>query len=112
MHPVNIKVEIHCSRPNWVNLPRNAEFREPKYRIYFNNDLLTERSWIWEDSNYIQEDIWVYMGKNINYLIELEPVVKNPAQAKFKITNLSVEDALLIVDESAVNDLGITFKIK
>jgi len=109
---VNLQVEVHCQQPNWVSRPHNLKYQNPIYRIYLNGDLFTERTWIWDSKRiFISEDIWAQLGKNISYTIKLVPVLKNSAQAKFKLTNLEVNDVEEVVFDS-VNDCQLTFKIR
>jgi len=60
---------------------------EPAYRIYVNDELFTERTWIWTDS-YLEEilQIQAVPGK---YQIRLEPVA--PTLAQFTTSNHRIE---------------------
>lgn len=110
MEPINLLVEVHCYIPDWVTLDYNQKFRNSIYRIYLDNDLLTERSWIWDYSRiYILEDIWIYTERNKDYTLKLEPVLKNPAQAKFRLANFHIKGQY---NSSAVNDKQINFVLK
>lgn len=85
MSQVNLKVQIHCLQPLWVATEKNI------YRLYVNNDLLTERSWIWDTNTVINEDIWVNLNSTTTHSIKVEPIL-NPirSMAKFTIQNLQV----------------------
>lgn len=109
---VNLQVEVHCQQPKWVFRQHNLKYQTPIYRIYLNGDLFTERTWVWDSNRvFISEDIWAQLGKNISYTIKLEPVLKLPVQAKFKLTNLVVNDVEEVIFESA-SDCQLSFKIR
>lgn len=103
MNDVNIKVQIHCLKPSWVDYEKN------KYRLYINDDMLTERSWIWSINTVIDEDIWVSLAPNAVNLIRLESIL-DPVDsiAKFTLMNLRVNNNA-IVDHG--EQLEISFKI-
>ena len=64
MVEAKITVDIYC---NWTAEPR-------AYRLYFDNDLLTERTYVWRNSDqYIQENIIVLADPGIHSL-RVEPV--------------------------------------
>ena len=71
MNEVNIKVQVHCLKPSWVVAEKH------RYRLYINDDMLTERSWIWDINTVIAEDIWVNLQLDTTNLIKLEPVLLN-----------------------------------
>lgn len=64
----------------WEGLP-------PVYRIYVNDELFAERTWIWED--YYLTEMLQILAPPDRYHIRLEPV--HPHLAKFKITNRNIE---------------------
>lgn len=110
MDACNLQVEIHCRIPGWVSDPHNANYRTNIYRLYLNNDLLTERSWIWnQEKVFINEDIWAFLDKNVEHTLELRPVLKNPAQAKFKFENFRIIGQY---NSQAANDNQIKFILK
>ena len=90
MNFINITVNVHCIRPSWVFQPQNEEFLQPIYRIYVDNDLYTERTWRWGPNTLINEEIWLDSG--VGHSVRIEPVLKNPAQAKFKLTNFKIHN--------------------
>ena len=104
MNEVNIKVQVHCLKPSWVVAEKH------RYRLYVNDDMLTERSWIWDINTVIDEDIWVNLQPDTTNLIKLEPVL-DPinSMAKFGLMNM-------LVNNNPVEDIGneqleISFKI-
>lgn len=110
MDPINLSVEVHCKIPGWVSEPHNSSYRNNIYRLYINGDLYTERSWLWDyNHTYILEDIWSQLGKNIQYKLELVPIMKNAAQAKFRLEKFRASS---LYECQLVHDRLITFTIK
>jgi hypothetical protein len=50
-------------------------YRVPKYRLYVNDSLFTEREWRFEPNEFIEERLWINTDTNKNKLT-LEPVLK------------------------------------
>lgn len=63
--------------------------REPSYRIYVNDELITERTFIWKGHRYLHEVLQLELEKG-EYQIKLVPVGKGK-KADFKIRNLACE---------------------
>ena len=99
---IKVNVEIHCLKPSWVNYENN------RYRLYINNSLLTERTWIWGLNTKINEHIYVNLPRNSENTIRIEPILKNRSVAKFVIRNLSIDDIIINSAESETTEL--TFK--
>lgn len=77
-HFVRVLCDVHC---NWEGLP-------PTYRLYINDELFTERTWIWTNE-YLEECIQLEAepGKyEISY--ELVP----PHLAELTIENVRVDE--------------------
>jgi len=112
MSEININVDIHCSRPNWVFLPNVSieQYDISYYRLYVDSDLLTERTWIWDNNTFIKEDIWIEADPNIEHVIKIEPVLKNPAQARFELLNFKVVNKNYQLNRLDINQ--ISFKIQ
>ena len=55
-----IKVEVHCLQPRW------ADVEKCSYRLYLNDELMTERTWVWDINTWIEEQMLVEVDKNIN----------------------------------------------
>ena len=110
MNAVNILVDVHCHRPAWVDSP-NTEFLDcaiSHYRIYIDNNLLTERTWIWDNATFIQENIWIYAETNSTHILTVKPIRKNPAQAVFSLGNFTVNTTFT---SEQINDLTISFTL-
>lgn len=90
MIAVSLTVDVHCDRPAWALVSQNGLYKDSIYRIYINDDLLTERTWAWDNNFIVREEIWIYAIQNRLYTIRLESVLNNPAQAMFTLDNLLV----------------------
>jgi hypothetical protein len=89
MSQVNLKVQVHCLRPSWVDFENN------KYRLYVDNDMITERSWIWNTKTLLDENIWVELELDTEHLIKIVPVL-DPINSfvKFTLKNLRINNNL------------------
>jgi len=89
MSQVNLKVQVHVLKPSWVNFEKN------KYRLYVNEDMLTERSWIWDIKTFIDENIWVELESNKEHRIKIVSIL-DPINslAKFALKNLRINENL------------------
>ena len=110
MTAVNLTVEVHCIRPPWVLLLSNDPRLTAMYRLYIDNNLLTERTWIWTNNTLIQENIWIHAEKDSSYTLTVEPVLKNSIHATFTISNFSIINTPFTVRE--INDLSISFTLE
>jgi hypothetical protein len=108
MSEVNLKFEVHCQRPTWARFNVDCKYVDSKYRIYVNNDLIVERSWIWDNNIFLKEDVWVIADQE--YMLELEPVVYIPEQAVFTLDNFQV--ANFQADSTKINDLQVNFILR
>jgi hypothetical protein len=85
MNETTITVQIHALQPNWI------EHEKPKYRLYINDDLITERTWIWDMQTYIEEDLRVEVSPGVNHTIRLDLIKDNPMHlAQFGLQNLRI----------------------
>jgi hypothetical protein len=85
MNETAITVQIHALQPNWI------EHEKPKYRLYINDDLITERTWIWDMQTYIEEDLRVEVSPGVNHTIRLDLIKDNPMHlAQFGLQNLRI----------------------
>lgn len=84
----HITLDVLCFQPNWVFEPHNKKYSKPAYRIYIDGHLLIERTWVWGGHQYVTENLLVELHKeNTSHHLKLEPVLLNPAQAKFNLFN-------------------------
>ena len=86
MSEVAISVQVHALQPNWI------EHEKPKYRLYVNDDLISERTWIWNMQTCIEEDVRVEVSPGVNHTIRLE-IIKNDRMhlAQFGLQNLRID---------------------
>lgn len=73
---VRVAAEVHCS---WEGLP-------PTYRVYVNDELFSERTWIWTDS-YLEENLQI-LAEPGKYHIRFELVP--PYLAQLWVKNMLV----------------------
>jgi hypothetical protein len=104
MNAVNLTVDVHCIRSCRSIL--NKE--QVAYRLYINNDLLTERTWIWKNNICIKENIWAYT-KTTN-LITIQPILHLSGQAVFTLDNLQVIDTMFTFEQ--INEHTISFTLQ
>lgn len=67
---------------------------EPVYRLYVDNDLITERTWIWPNNTiYLNEELMVNLDPEKEHCLQIEvlPCNFNP---QFEIRNFSVNDQI------------------
>ena len=111
MREVNLTFEVSCQRPLWAILGSfKDKFSDSRYRIYINNDLIVERNWIFDDSIFLLENIWINDDANTNYTLRLDPVVHIPEQAKFSVNNFKVTN--LEADSTKIDDLQVNFTLR
>lgn len=85
MSQVSLRVEVHALQPNWI------EYENNKYRIFVNDDLITERTWIWNMNTFVEEEILVDVQEKISHIIRLETILDNPrSMAQFGLQNFYV----------------------
>jgi hypothetical protein len=75
---VKFKVDLHC---DWTKTP-------PPYRLYVNDELFTERTYIWGGTQYLQEIISLSAPPG-RYSLRIDNL--GDSDCKFKLRNLSVE---------------------
>ena len=105
----HIKVEVHCARPAWAELHWDFKYRDSRYRLYVDDDLITERTWIWNNSTFLQENLWVNIDPSATHTLKLESVTHIPEQAKFSLESPLIDNGNLIV--TSTNPTEISFKI-
>lgn len=66
---VRVICNVYC---NWEGLP-------PSYRVYVNDELFTERTWTWQDDQYLLEEIQIEAEPG-EYSIKYELVPPNLAE--------------------------------
>jgi hypothetical protein len=88
MSETTITVEIHALQPTWISV------ESPKYRLYVNDDLITERTWLWDTYTYIEEKIIVEVPKGINHTIRVDLIKSDPMHlAQLGLKNLRINNS-------------------
>jgi len=117
MVEINLAVELWGQIPSWQKKLHSSVIKynkilkgymEPKYRIYINDNLITERSWTWENDILLNENIWIYGKHDTDYILQLESIVFVPEQAVFKFSNFRVLNHGLTLN--SIEDTVINFK--
>jgi hypothetical protein len=75
---VKVSFDIHCKNKNGL---------VPAYRVYVNDELFAERTWIWQH-HYLEEMLQIAAEPG-EYHVRLEAV--KPWGGKFKASNVRVE---------------------
>lgn len=110
MATYTLSLDVHCYRPAWTTTEGNKQFATSAYRIYINNILIIERTWVWENNNSIREELIVALEPNIPVTLRLEPVVKIASQAKFSINNFAIDTAQYTA--TPINEHSFSFVIQ
>ena len=110
MIETNLIFEVSCHRPPWAIKNNLSKFTDSRYRIYANDDLITERSWIWNNGIKLLENIWLNLESNKEYKLRIEPVVAVPEQAKFNIDNFKITNSN--ADINKIDDLQVNFTLR
>ena len=111
----HIIVEVHCVRPSWAmpnairQLRCKEEYSDSKYRLYVDDDLITERNWIWDNFTFLQENIWVNFNYSMIHVLKLEPVTNIPEQAQFSLQLMGLAKGSL--SKISIAPTEITFKV-
>ena len=100
MTDTNINFQVFCVRPGWAITNFDPKYTDVRYRIYVDNDLITERTWIWNNDTALHENIYVQFDNNINHKLKLQPVVYREDQAVFKIHQPRSENARFTIVET------------
>jgi hypothetical protein len=86
MRDFHLEIDISCD-------PQNVQFK-PVYRLYVNDNLVTERNYIWESTHFIREHVFVKLPdgqhsirvetpKNQNNYFRIHRVVYDGAPLRF-----------------------------
>lgn len=97
MTAINLTVEVHCIDP----------IEQNNYRLYINNDLLTERTWIWGSDILIKENIWIDVPNNSTNIARIELISQGSSTARFILSNLQIINQRFNVEQ--INDQAISF---
>ena len=89
---VNINVNVHCPKLSWLPL------LDSNYRIYVDEELLAERTWIWNYNTYIAETMYVDIPNNIPHKIHVRS--DNAFDIAYTLSDLKINDRLVPVEQS------------
>lgn len=92
MKEVHISVEIHCLEPRWV------EQEHSRYRLYLDDEMLTERDWVWSQDTLIREYLVVEVSQGLTHTIRVDVIKVKPSY----LTKLALKN--LVVDGVKQND--------
>lgn len=109
MLEVNLIFEVHCQRPPWGIINPISKFNDSRYRIYVDDDLITERSWTW-DNIFLKESVWIKSINGCDHILKIEPVVCIPEQAVFTIDNFEISNIPAI--SIKIDDLQVNFTLR
>lgn len=84
MSRATITVQVHCLKPSWIGYENN------NYRLYVNDDLITERTWIWDLNTVIEETIQLDVDSGTAVTLKLEPILIPNSIAQFGLRWLKV----------------------
>lgn len=80
MTECELTVEVSCANSD----------NTPSYRILVDNDLITERTWIWDHkSTFIKEHIFVNLEPG-RHVVKIISAVDDPKTQVFRINNIAV----------------------
>jgi len=107
---VKLTFNVHCQRPPWgINNPV-SKFTDSRYRVYIDHDLITERTWVWDNCILLKENVWINAIEGSDHTLKIEPVVCMPEQAVFTVDNFAIVD--LPATSTKVNDLQVNFSLR
>jgi hypothetical protein len=87
---VIVVCDVRCSRDDFDPAP--------KYRCFVNDELFTERTWIWNNC-YLEESIQI-LAKPGKYNIRYELV--NPDRASIKFSNVRIKQGSAVVSANSL----------
>jgi hypothetical protein len=109
MLEINLIFEVHCRRPPWGIINPISKFSDSRYRVYVDDDLITERSWIW-DNIFLKESVWIKSIEGCDHVLKIEPVVCISEQAVFSVDNFEISN--IPATSTKINDLQVNFTLR
>jgi len=87
-----IQLEVECEIKPWILVDQTNEFlSHPEYRIYANNELITERTWIWKNNHFLDEMFWIETSdETADFQLTEHWLDKNAG--KFKLGNVRINE--------------------
>jgi hypothetical protein len=101
----HILVQIHPIGPNRI------KHEKANYRLYINDDLIAERTWIWNKLTFIEENLSVDIPYG-DHCMRLEVVKANPGHiSKFALRDLRIKNQTIDNIEKETTELNFkTYK--
>lgn len=90
-HYVRVLCDIHCK----------FDERGPRYRVFINDELFAERTWIWQDC-YLEEALQIE-GRPGQYPIRFELV--EPDIGRLKIKNIRVDHGPAVIHKGDILEI-------
>ena len=106
----NIRVEVHrLPLPTDITLSPNylKQIINPIYRLYVDDDLITERNWIWDYNIVIDENLYIDTEIGSSYTIKVECLKFQPKS--FELKNLRVNGSV-VSDQTDLTKLRFTME--
>ena len=94
MIDTEVAVDVVCLQPRWIAQENVI------YRLYLNDELLTERNWIWEQNISIREQFTVSLDPNYSNLLKLELIKDRMSLAQFAFNDLVVNSVQKHIPDS------------
>lgn len=98
---IKLSVEVHCLEPLTVwgkSLPEQRNLS--KYRIYIDDDLITERDWIWDQETYICENMIAEISADTTHTVWIDVLnFYSGYKIKLGLDKLIVNDVLYEIDD-------------
>lgn len=76
---VRVLCDLYC---NWVENP-------PRYRVFVNDELFTERTWIWTDDYYLEEALQIEAVPG-SYQLMFQLI--DDSGAEFRVKNARIDE--------------------
>lgn len=110
MTDTNINFQVFCTRPGWAINNADSKFTDVRYRIYVDDNLITERTWVWHNNIALHENFYVNFDLAHEHRLRLEPVMYSTQQAAFELHYPRSEGKEFVVVK-AVTPLDLLFRI-
>ena len=95
-----IQIEVHRTQPD-------GSQGESRYRIYLNNNLITERTGVWGNEAFVVEEFFAEIQKGFNNIIRLE-IIKfgDNNLAHFFLRNLKVDNVYMSANNDSIDTVS------
>lgn len=83
----SLYLDVLCSQAAWATV-QGSNLKSPVYRLYIDEELLIERTWVYGQDDLITEELHLNIELNQFCKIYVELLMQDPDQARFLIRNL------------------------